>query len=255
VPEATRKTLRAFQQQQGLAVDGYASDRTRAALRAAVAASTAEAERLAVQQRQRRDAKAAAQRAEAERHAEAERQAEEAAAKAEQQPFRIFRDRLGDGSAGPDIVALPAGDFLMGSPENEPGRRDDERQHAVRVGPFAMCRTEVTFDEYDAFAKATGRALPDDSGWGRGSQPVVNVNWDDATAYVEWLSEQTGSPYRLPTEAEREYAARAGTDTRWSFGDDEAGLAEHAWYDNNALYSANDKRCHLRACQLSLSPS
>ncbi len=117
------------------------------------------------------------------------------------------------------MIALPAGCFLMGSPADEPERDSDERQHEVCVAAFAIGRTEVTFDDYDAFAAATGREPPDDAGWGRGKRPVINVSWHDATAYADWLSDQTGQPYRLPTEAEWEYAARAGTQTPFWTGD------------------------------------
>lgn len=108
----------------------------------------------------------------------------------------------------------------MGSPEDEEGRGSDERQHRVKIErPFAMGKYEVTFAEYDRFAEATGRNKPDAEGWGRGKRPVINVSWNDAVAYAEWLSEQTGQKYRLPTEAEWEYAARAGTATPFHFGE------------------------------------
>ena len=81
-----------------------------------------------------------------------------------------------------------------------------------------MGRYEVTFDEYDAFARATGRPLPPDEGWGRGQRPVIHVSWDDAVAYTRWLSEQTGHVYRLPTEAEWEYAAGRGVRTLYWWG-------------------------------------
>jgi formylglycine-generating enzyme required for sulfatase activity len=134
-------------------------------------------------------------------------------------PFAVFQDQFQDGSAGPKMVALPAGDFQMGSPETEPERNPNEQQHQVRIAkPFAIGQTEVTFDDYDRFAKATKRDLPQAS-WGRKDQPVISVSWDDATAYAAWLAGQTGKAYRLPTEAEWEYAARAGTTRPFFTGD------------------------------------
>jgi len=129
-----------------------------------------------------------------------------------------FQDKLKDGTLGPKMVVIPAGTFLMGSPPDEPGRGKNERQHEVEINPFAIGKYEVTFDEYDRFAEATGREKPADEGWGRGRQPVINVSWYDAVAYAEWLSAQTDQQYRLPTEAEWEYAARAGTQTAYWWG-------------------------------------
>lgn len=121
----------------------------------------------------------------------------------------------------PEIVRIPAGTFMMGSSESEKDRKSDERpQREVTIAPFEMGKYEVTFDEYDSFAKATNRKLPDDQGWGRGRRPVINVTWHDTKSYVIWLSEQTGKKYRLPTEAEWEYAARAGTQTAYWWGND-----------------------------------
>ena len=120
------------------------------------------------------------------------------------------------------MVVIPAGSFTMGSPANEPERDPDEGpQRRVTIGPFAIGKTEVTFAEWDACVTAGGcnGYKPPDQGWGRGSRPVVNVSWKDAKAYVSWLSQHTGKPYRLPSEAEWEYAARAGTTTRYAFGD------------------------------------
>ena len=125
---------------------------------------------------------------------------------------RPFSDGMTIGGQGPDMIALPAGCFLMGSPPQEVGRDDDEGlQHRVCLGSFSIGRTEVTFAQYDRFAEATGRRKPGDEGWGRGDRPVINVNWQDASDYADWLSAQTGRRYRLPSEAEWEYAARAGT--------------------------------------------
>lgn len=86
-------------------------------------------------------------------------------------------------------------------------------------GDLAMARYCVSFDEYDAYARATGAPLPDDGGWGRGNMPVVNVTWDDARRYAQWLAGLTGRPYRLPSDAEWEHAARAGTTTAYWWGD------------------------------------
>ena len=122
-------------------------------------------------------------------------------------PGAVIRDRLNIGGFGPEMVIIPAGSFNMGG-------------NNVSVEQFAMGKYEVTFDEYDKFAEATGRSKPDDEGWGRGNRPVINVSWYDATAYAKWLNNQTGKTYRLPTEAEWEYAARAGTTTKYWWGND-----------------------------------
>lgn len=135
-------------------------------------------------------------------------------------PGQAFRDQLKTGGEGPLMVVIPAGRFLMGSPENEPGRHSNEGpQHEVRIAkPFAMGVYTVTFDDYDLFCQYTGREKPDDGGWGRENRPVINVSWQDAQDYCAWLSEQTGRSYRLPSEAEWEYACRAGTQTPYYTG-------------------------------------
>ena len=130
---------------------------------------------------------------------------------------KVFRDRLKNGSKGPEMVWIPAGTFRMGDIQGG-GDSDEKPVHRVSVNKFAMGRYEVTFAEYDQFAQATGRKKPNDQGWGPGNRPVINVSWDDATAYTEWLSQQTGQSYRLPTEAEWEYAARAGSETKYWWG-------------------------------------
>ena len=122
----------------------------------------------------------------------------------------------------PEMVRIPAGRFLMGSPADEPGRASDEGpQHEVAVPAFALGKTEVTFDQWDACVADGGCThKPNDYGWGRGQRPVIDVSWDDAQQYIAWLSRKTGRPWRLPTEAEWEYAARAGTATAYFWGND-----------------------------------
>jgi len=117
---------------------------------------------------------------------------------------------------------VPPGGFTMGSPDSEVGRAGNEGpQHTVSISKaFAVGKYAVTFDEWDACVAAGGCAhKPDDRGWSRGRQPVINVSWEDAQAYVAWLSKKAGKPYRLLSEAEWEYAARAGTITRYPWGD------------------------------------
>ena len=131
-------------------------------------------------------------------------------------PFQSFQDA----SFAPEMVVLPAGSFLMGSPEGEAGRRDNEGpQRLVTVAGFAIGRYPVTFDEYDHCCAEMNWEKPDDWGWGRGKRPVINVTWFDARAYVSWLSQKTGRDYRLASEAEWEYACRAGTETAFWWGD------------------------------------
>lgn len=132
----------------------------------------------------------------------------------------VFQDQLQDDSQGPEMVVIDKGCFLMGSLSNEKGRSKDEQQHVVCLEQdYAIGKYEVTFAEYDRFAEATAREKPSNEGWGRGNRPVINVSWQDAVAYADWLSAQTGYHYRLPTEAEWEYAARAGTNTAYWWGD------------------------------------
>jgi formylglycine-generating enzyme required for sulfatase activity len=116
------------------------------------------------------------------------------------------------------MVVLPkTSRFMMGSGKSALDENETPR-HRVRLKSFAISRHEVTFEEYLKFVKATGRAEPDDKEWGKSKRPVMNVSWNDAVAYAKWLSQATGHIYRLPTEAEWEYAARAGTYTDYYWG-------------------------------------
>ena len=143
----------------------------------------------------------------------------------------------------PEMAPVPAGSFMMGSPTHEAERGDDEgpRRRVTIPKPFAVGKYEVTFAEWDACAAAggCGGRRPGDEGWGRGRQPVINVSWDDAKAYVAWLSKKTGKIYRLLSEAEWEYAARAGTTTPFHFGSTIS--ASQANYDGNHTYGGGSK--------------
>ncbi len=133
------------------------------------------------------------------------------------------RETFQDCDECPKMVVIPSGRFTMGSSGAEAGHDDDEEPlHRVRIDyQFAVGVYEVTFAEWYACLDAggCGNYIPDDWRWGRGNRPVINVNWDDAQSYVRWLSARTGKTYRLLSESEWEYVARAGTETAYSWGD------------------------------------
>ncbi len=141
----------------------------------------------------------------------------------------------------PAMVVVPAGKFVMGSPPSEPGRRDDEGPpHTVAIAqPFAVGKFEVTFDEWDACVADRQCGAAKDEGWGRGRRPVINVSWEQAVGYTEWLSDKTGKKYRLLSEAEREYSAWAGTTTVRFWGDS-AGRACIFANVNDSSFGCND---------------
>ena len=165
-------------------------------------------------------------------------------------------------SIGMKLARIPAGKFLMGSPENEPGHKDDEHQHeVVLTQPFHMGVHEVTVGQFKAFVKQTGyrteaekngrgafRRFAEDGQWKSDpgaswhdpkfeqneDHPVTCVSWNDAIAFCDWLSKKEGKKYGLPTEAQWEYACRAGSQTRFYFGVQQTELTQHAWYWPNA---------------------
>lgn len=140
----------------------------------------------------------------------------------------------------PEMVVIPGGTFLMGSPEDEPGRLHNEGpQHEVTVPRFALGACAVTFAEYDHFCETTEREKPEDKGWGRDERPAIYVSWKDASAYCEWLSGETGCEYRLPSEAEWEYACRASSVGPFWWGDTIA--PEQANYDGTFRYNGGEK--------------
>ena len=144
---------------------------------------------------------------------------------------RVARTRSLKAEAEPEMVILPKGHFVMGS-----GEGNEKPQHTVQIDyALAVGKYPVTFDQWDLCVKDGGtKYSPSDKGWGRGSRPVINVSWDDIQLYLSWLSNITGNSYRLLSEAEWEYAARAGSQTTYSFGDDEKELGRYAWFDENS---------------------
>lgn len=124
------------------------------------------------------------------------------------------RDFLVSGGEGPALIPLKVGEFMMGS-----SRFSEKPVHFVKIArPVFLMTSEVTFDDFEKFCIETGHPFPDDSGWGKKDRPVINVSWHDAQAYAKWLSQQTGTTYRLPAETEWEWAAGAGTGTMYAWG-------------------------------------
>ena len=161
------------------------------------------------------------------------------------QSVEVFRDRLRSGGKGPAMVVLPTGSFRMGD-LYVGGYVDQLPVHTVTISRrIAMGQYSVTFEDYDRYAENWGflKTLfgkkpkrPDDRGWGRGSRPVIDVNWHEAKAYAAWLSAQTGKRYRLPSESEWEYGARAGTETAYSWGN-EIGVNRANGHDSGSKWS------------------
>ena len=145
-----------------------------------------------------------------------------AAAPFSRRPGEMFSDPLSSGGIGPEMVVIPAGRFRMGCVSGVDCRDEEKPVHQVTIPhAFAVGKYEVTFAEWDACVSAGGCVhRPDDLGWGGGRRPVIFVSWDDAQSFVRWLSSATGADYRLLSEAEWEYAARAGSSTAYRWGNE-----------------------------------
>jgi len=173
----------------------------------------------------------------------------------ETSPQKVFTNSL-----GMKLVLVPAGEFMMGSPDSEPDAHGDEKpQHRVEIThPFYLGAYEVTVAQFRKFVEVTGyqtdaeRAAPPagtrpqtwrDPGFKQeDDHPVACVTWNDAAKFCQWLSDKAGMTYRLPTEAEWEYACRAGTTTPYSFGDDPASLKDYAWVEGEATHPVGKKK-------------
>jgi formylglycine-generating enzyme required for sulfatase activity len=171
---------------------------------------------------------------------------------------KAYTEKIPNSEVTFDMVPIPGGTFLMGSPATEKERGEDEGpQHPVTLRPFWMGKCEVTWDEYDIFRKEMGVEKPEENvkrlkanadaitgptppyadetfGHGREKHPVLCITHHATMEYCYWLSKKTGKLYRLPTEAEWEYACRAGTQTAYFFGDDPKDLGDYAWFAGNA---------------------
>ncbi len=148
-----------------------------------------------------------------------------------------FSDRLSGGGRGPTMITVPLGTFRMGGASSIVSA-DEVPRHNVTIRSFAVGVYEVTFSEYNRFAAASGRKKPDNSGWDVKNHPVIDVSWDDALAYTKWLSKQTGKRYRLLSESEWEYVARAGTTTSFWWGT-KAGVGNAHCFDCKSDFSTS----------------
>ena len=150
-----------------------------------------------------------------------------------------FRDALPAGKQGPELVVVPAGRYLMGDHTGR-GNHNERPLTPIEIRrPFAIGRFEISFADWQLYADATDTPLPDNEGWGLSAQrPVMHVSWHQAQAYSKWLSKVSGQRYRLPTEAEWEYAARAGS-------------TSYYWWDEQLDSPDSRPRAHCRGCATS----
>jgi formylglycine-generating enzyme required for sulfatase activity len=183
----------------------------------------------------------------------------------ERHTHKSYVESLSGSEVSFEMIAVPGGVFLMGSPDGEPGRNADEGpRRPVRVAPFWMARTEVSWDEYNLYRNEKGAESPEQNeerllkdpdavtgptppyvpetyGHGRDGHPAICMTWHAAAEYCRWLSAKTGKSYRLPTEAEWEWACRAGSTTAYCFGNDPKGLDAYGWYVKNSPLKPGDK--------------
>jgi formylglycine-generating enzyme required for sulfatase activity len=161
------------------------------------------------------------------------------------QADQVFRDC----TDCPEMVSIPAGSFVMGSPVSERGRGSGEIQHQVTISkPFAVSKFEITRKQFDLYMKDSGdtKAKPCNTG----DEAVGCIKWDDAQGYALWLKRKTGQPYRLLSEAEWEYAARAGTTTIYYWGNDNrlacryANVKDRSWRSANSNFPAMSFPCN-----------
>lgn len=137
----------------------------------------------------------------------------------------------------PETVELPAGKFYMGD-QSGIGDRDERPVQQVEIASFAISKYEISFKQFDEFSDATGQTRVDDRGWGRNQLPVINVSWEDARAYTQWLSLNTGQKWRLPSEAEWEYAARAGKYSNYQSGNQQEAVCSVGNIADQKAYNA-----------------
>ncbi|MBP8262179.1 MAG: formylglycine-generating enzyme family protein [Pseudomonas sp.] len=156
-----------------------------------------------------------------------------------QEVGHVFSDSLPQGKQGPQLVVVPAGRYLLGDHGGR-GNHNERPLTPIEISqPFAIGRYEVTFNDWQQYAEATATPMPDNEGWGLSAQrPVIHVSWHQAVAYSQWLSKVTGQRYRLPTEAEWEYAARAGS-------------TSYYWWGEQLDSPDSQPRAHCRGCATS----